>query len=98
MVTQTDLEKRVDRLRDRIQKAGEGGERPLPSDRIRRFRKRLKRTQRKLKARAVQAEKLAKRSPAKEQPPETEAAAETAPEEQAAQETMPEEKAPEEGE
>ena len=34
MVTQTDLEKRVNRLKDRIQKAGEGGERPLPPDRV----------------------------------------------------------------
>ena len=100
MVTQEKLEKRAERLRDRIQKAGEGGERPLPPDGVRRFRKRLKRTQRKLVARAAKAEKLAKkakRASAEEKPAPAEAAEEKPPEEQqAAEETAAEEKAPEE--
>jgi len=108
MVTHADLEKRVDRLRDRIQKAGEGGDRPLPLDGIRRFRKRLKRTQRKLSVRAEKAEKHAKpvkSAPAEEKPvaekaaeekaPEVQAPEETAPEEAAAEEQAPEEKPPE---
>jgi hypothetical protein len=95
MVTQEKLEKRAGRLRDRIQKAGEGGERPLPPDGIRRFRKRLKRTQRKLATRAAQAEKQAKSAPAEEKPAAEEAAEEKAPETQAAEETAPEEEAPE---
>jgi len=97
MVTQADLEKRVDRLSVRIQKAGEDGERPLPPDGIRRFRKRLKRTQRKLAARAEKAEKQAKSTPVEEKAPEAEAAEEKAPEEQAPEETAAKEKAPEDG-
>lgn len=99
MVTQADLEKRADRLRDRIQKAGEGGDRPLPPDGIRRFRKRLKRTQRKLSLRAKKAEKHAKQAkstPSEEKPPEGKAAAEKATEVQAAEETTREAQAPEE--
>jgi len=90
MVTQADLEKRADRLKGRIQKACEGGDRPLPPDGIRRFRKRLKRTQRKLAARAEKAEKLAKQAkstPTEEKPPEVKAVEEKAPQEQAAKET-----------
>jgi hypothetical protein len=110
MVTQADLEKRADRLRDRIQKAGEGGDRPLPPDGIRRFRKRLKHTQRKLSVRAKKAEKHAKQAksaPAEEKPiaekaaeekaPQAQAAEETTQEAQAPEETATEEKAPEEG-
>jgi len=99
MVTHADLEKRVDRLRDRIQKAGEGGDRPLPLDGIRRFRKRLKRTQRKLSVRAEKAEKHAKpvkSAPAEEKPVAEKAAEEKAPEAQAAPETTQEAQAPEE--
>ncbi len=95
MVAQADLEKKVARLKDRIQKAGEGGERPLPPDRLRRFRRRLKRTQRKLAAKAVQAARTqqqaktaeAAKSPAEEQPAEAKAA----PEEQSPAETSAEE-------
>lgn len=96
MVTQADLEKRAARLRDRIQKAGEDGDRPLPPDGIRRFRKRLKRVRRKISARAEKLAKLAKSTPAEENPPEVKAAEEKAPEAQAAV-AAPEEKAPEEG-
>lgn len=73
MVTKENLEKRADRLRDRIRKAGESGDRPLPPDGIRRFRKRLKRTQRKLAARAAKEEKNAKQAksaPAEAKPAE----------------------------
>ena len=109
MITQADLEKRAGRLKDRIQKAREGGDRPLPPDGIRRFRKRLKRTQRKLSVRAEKAEKHAKpvkSAPAEEKPvaekaaeekaPEAQAPEETAPEAQATEETTPEAQAPEE--
>ena len=100
MITQADLEKRTERLKDRIQKAGEGGDRPLPPDGIRRFHKRLKRTQRKLALRAAKAEKLAKQvksAPAEEKPAVEKAAEEKAPEAQAAEETAQEAQAPEEG-
>jgi hypothetical protein len=63
MVTQADLEARVNRLKERIRKAGEGGDRPLPPEGIRRFRKRLKRTKRKLAERTARAEKQAKSAP-----------------------------------
>ena len=99
MVTQANLEKRADRLKDRIQKAGEGGDRPLPPDGIRRFRKRLKRAQRKLSVRAEKAEKHAKQvksAPAEEKPVVEKAAEEKAPEVQAAEETTQEAQAPEE--
>jgi hypothetical protein len=92
MVTQADLEKRTERLKDRIQKAGEGGDRPLPQDGIRRFHKRLKRTQRKLALRAAKAEKQAKQ--VKITPAEDKPAAEKAPEAQAPEETAAEGKAP----
>jgi hypothetical protein len=93
MVTKENLEKRADRLRDRIQKAGEGGDKPLPPDGVRRFRKRLKRTQRKLAVRAAKEQKNAKqeKSAAEEEKPAEEKAAEA----QAAEETAAEEKAPE---
>ncbi len=94
MVTQEDLKKRADRLRDRIQKAGEDGDRPLPPDGIRRFRKRLKRTQRKLSVRAEKAEKHAKSAPAEEKPAVEKAAEEKPPEVQAAEETPQEAQAP----
>ena len=102
MVTQADLEKRTDRLRDRIRKAGEDGDRPLPPDGIRRFRKRLKRTQRKLSVRAEKAEKHAKSAPAVEKaagekPPEVQAAEETPQEAQAPVGEAAEEEAPEDG-
>jgi hypothetical protein len=65
MTAKADLERRVERLKDRIQKAGEDSERPLSPDRVRVFRKRLKRTQRKLaKDAAVEAKKAVKETPA----------------------------------
>ncbi len=74
MIEKADLEKRIVRLRDRIQKAGETGERPLPPDAVRRFRKRLKRTQRKLAGVKAMAEKQAKSAPAEKKPAEGKAA------------------------
>lgn len=87
MVTQEDLAKRVSRLKKRIQRAGEEGEGPLPPDGIRRFRKRLKRTQRKLAARAARAEKQMKAAPAQEKPAEAKAVEEKATEEKAPEES-----------
>ena len=86
MVTQADLEKRVNRLKDRIQKARGGDERPLPPDGIRRIRKRLKRTQRKLAAKTARAEKQAASAP-----PEEKQAEEKAPEEKGTEEKTAEE-------
>ena len=90
MVAKADLEKRVARIRDRIQKADENGERPLPPDAVRRFRKRLKRTQRKLTGIKAMAEKQAKSAAAKK-PAEGKAAEAKAPEEPAADTNAPEE-------
>ncbi len=89
MVTQAVLEKRANRLKDRIRKAGEEGDRSLPPDGIRRFRKRLKRTQRKLAARAAKAEKLAKSAPSEEKKAGEKAAEEKGTEEKAAEEQPP---------
>ncbi len=63
MTAKADLEKRVERLKDRIQKAGEDSERPLPPERVRVFRKRLKRTQRKLAKSAAREAKAVKETP-----------------------------------
>jgi hypothetical protein len=101
MTAKPDLEKRIDRLKDRIQKADEDSERPLPPDKVRTFRKRLKRTQRKLAKGMAREEKAAKPSPAEtkpaeEKPKEEKASKETPSEQTAPEETAPEETAPEE--
>jgi hypothetical protein len=96
MTAKPDLEKRIERLKDRIHKADEDSERPLPPDKVRTFRKRLKRSQRKLAKGMAREEKTAKPSPAETKPAEEKPEKETAPVETASKETAPEETAPEE--
>ena len=83
MAAKANLDKRIERLRDRIRKAGEASERPLPPDGIRRFRKRLKRTQRKLAKRSAREEKAAKSAPNESKSPEPKAPEAKTPEEPA---------------
>jgi len=87
MTAKPDLEKRIERLKDRIQKADEDSERPLPPDKVRTFRKRLKRTQRKLAKGMAREEKTAKPSPAETTPAEEKPEGEKASEETASLET-----------
>jgi hypothetical protein len=101
MTAKPELEKRIERLKNRIQKVDEDSERPLPPDKVRTFRKRLKRTQRKLAKGLAREEKAAKPSPAdtkpaEEKPEEPKASPETASEETASEETASEETASEE--
>lgn len=93
MSAKADLEKRVERLKDRIQKAGEEGERPLPPERIRTFRKRLKRTQRKLAKGVAKEERGSKEAkPAEEKPTEAKGAEKEPAEEKPVEEETSEEK------
>jgi len=80
MGTKANLDRRIESLRDRIRKAGEAPERPLPPDGIRRFRKRLKRVQRKLAKRSAREEKAAKTAPAEQERSEPKATEEKPPE------------------
>jgi hypothetical protein len=96
MSAKADLEKRVEKLKDRIQKAGEDGERPLPPDKVRTFRKRLKRTQRKIAKGMAKEEKAAKAKPAEAKPADQKPAEATATEEKPADEKPAEESPAEE--
>jgi hypothetical protein len=97
MSAKADLEKRVEKLKDRIQKAGEEGERPLPPDKVRTFRKRLKRTQRKLAKGIAREEKASKAKPAAAKPAEPKGTEKEPTEEKPAEES-PAEKTPTEEE
>jgi len=70
MTAKADLEKRIKSLKDRVRKADDSSEGALPPDKIRLFRKRLKRTQRKLARAKGKAQEAAKKAPAEPKPAE----------------------------
>ena len=73
MVAKEDLERQIKKLKDRLQKGAENSETSLAPDKIRLFRKRLKRTQRKLAKKEGKAETAVASTASSEEGPEEKA-------------------------